>query len=92
YAGPIQFTYPRQWDGYVGHYRSDNPWIGSLRVSLRKGRLWLNGVVPLEQQGDLFYLRDEDHSPEWVRFGEVVNERCLRMTYSGEDLRRVFAT
>jgi hypothetical protein len=39
--------------------------------------------------GELFYLRDEEHNPEWVRFGEVVNGKCMRIKYSGEDLWRV---
>jgi hypothetical protein len=59
---------------------------------LRKGRLWLDGVIPLAPEGDLFYLRDDDHSPEWIRFGEIVNGRCMRLKLSGEDLWRVAAT
>jgi hypothetical protein len=39
-----------------------------------------------------FYLRDDDHSPEWIQFGEIVNGRCMRLKLSGEDLWRVAAT
>jgi len=73
YTGPREFKYPATWDSYLGHYRNENPWIGSMRVVQRKGQLWLDGVIPLVAEGDRFMLRDEEHSPEWVRFGEVIN-------------------
>jgi hypothetical protein len=39
YAGPRAFDVPPEWRAYPGHYRSHNPWMTSLRVVLRKGRL-----------------------------------------------------
>jgi hypothetical protein len=89
YQGPTEFAYPKEWESYVGHYRNENPWVASLHVVLRKGRLMLDGVIPLEAAGELFYLRDEEHNPEWVRFGEIVNGKCMRLKLSGEDLWRV---
>ncbi|HVW70492.1 MAG TPA: serine hydrolase, partial [Steroidobacteraceae bacterium] len=89
YTGPREFSTPSAWKSYVGHYRTENPWVGSTRVVLRKDTLWLDGVIPLEAQGDVFYLRDEKHSPEWIRFGETVNGSCMRISYSGETLWRV---
>ena len=90
YTGSRQFDYPPAWEGYVGHYRNENPWIGSTRVVLRKGRLMIDGVVPLEAGEDgRFHLRDEPYSPEWIRFGEVVNGKAMRIKLSGEDLWRV---
>lgn len=91
YAGPKQFNAPKEWQSYVGHYRNENPWVGSLRVVLRKGRLWVDGVTPLELDGDRFSLRDEPHNPEWIQFGEIINGRCQRLKFSGEDLWRVVA-
>jgi hypothetical protein len=91
YQGPREFSHPAAWESYVGHYWTENPWVGSLRVVVRKDKLWLDGVIPLEAHGDVFYLRDEKHSPEWVRFGETVNGRCMRLSYSGETLWRVAA-
>ena len=41
YDGPRQFKVPEEWRSYVGHYRSEDPWIGSLRVFVLKGRLML---------------------------------------------------
>jgi CubicO group peptidase (beta-lactamase class C family) len=91
YSGPREFNTPPVWQTFVGHYRSENPWIGSTRVVLRKDKLWLDGAIPLEVQADRFYLRDEEHSPEWVRFDETVNGRCMRISFSGETLWRVAA-
>jgi len=89
YDGPRQFNVPEAWRSYVGHYRSEDPWIGSLRVLILKGRLMLDGLTPLELDGDLFRLRDELSNTEWIRFGEVVNGKCMRLKYSGVDLWRV---
>jgi CubicO group peptidase (beta-lactamase class C family) len=92
YSGSTKFDYPPEWERYVGHYRNDSPWVGSRRVVLRKGRLMLDGVVPLEPGEDgLFRLRDRAHSPEWVRFGEIVNGVAMRLELSGEHLWRVMA-
>jgi CubicO group peptidase (beta-lactamase class C family) len=89
YRGEIQFDAPRQWASFVGHYRNENPWIGSIHIVLREGKLWIDGMMPLEAAGDRFNLRDEPHSPEWIQFGEVVNGRCMRLKFSGEDMWRV---
>ena len=88
YDGPRQFQVPEAWRSYVGHYRSEDPWIGSLRVFILKGRLLLDGT-PLELDGDLFRLRDEPSNTEWIRFGEIVNGKCMRLKFSGVDLWRV---
>ncbi len=92
YSGPRKFEYPEEWREYVGHYRNENPWIGSVRITLRKGKLMTDGAVPLEP-GDAgqFNLRDEEHNPEWIRFGESVNGKAMRLKFSGEDFWRVMA-
>lgn len=92
YSGPRKFDYPAAWNEYVGHYRNENPWIGSTRVVIRKGKLMLDGAVPLEPGDDgVFHLRDEEHNPEWVKFGESVNGKVMRLKFSGEDFWRVMA-
>jgi CubicO group peptidase (beta-lactamase class C family) len=91
YAGPERFDYPEAWDAYVGHYHNENPWVGSMRVVVLKGRLMLDGTVPLEADGGIFRLRDDPHNTEWVRFGEVVNGKCMHLRLSGNDLWRVAA-
>jgi len=90
YTGPREFAVPAEWHRYPGHYRSEDPWIGSMHVVLRRGRLWLDGLVPLEPApGGIFYLRDEPQSPEWLAFSEFVGGRAMRLKMSGNDLARV---
>jgi hypothetical protein len=81
---------PSAWVAYPGHYRSEDPWSGSCHVILRAGRLWLDGVVPLEPVGDgRFWLRDEPTSPEWVGFDDLVGGRTMTMKLSGKPFERV---
>jgi D-alanyl-D-alanine carboxypeptidase len=91
YEGPERFDHPKAWNAYVGHYRNESPWIGSLRIVILKGRLTIDGATPLEADGDLFRLRDNPYNTEWIRFGEVVNGKCMRIRLSGSDLWRVTA-
>ncbi len=90
YKGPKTFESPKEWNSYVGHYRNESAWIGSLRILLRKGKLMIDGETPLEPgDGGVFYLRDEEHSPEWIRFANIVNGKAMHIKFSGEDLWRV---
>jgi hypothetical protein len=89
YDGPRQFDVPEEWRSYAGHYRNEDPWTGSVRVVILKGRLLLDARTPLERDGELFRLRDNPANTEWIRFGEVVNGKCMRIKYSGVDLWRV---
>jgi CubicO group peptidase (beta-lactamase class C family) len=90
FVGPKEFVLPPEWRGYCGHYRSEDPWLGSHRVVARRGRLWLDGVIPLEYAtGGVFYLRDEELSPEWVRFADPAAGRTMRLILSGADFIRV---
>lgn len=92
YTGPKKFEYPKEWDAYPGHYRNENPWVGSVHVILRKGKLMVDGLVPLEAgENGTFHLRDEDPSPEWIHFADVVGGHAMRVKFSGEDLWRVSA-
>lgn len=95
YKGPRTFEAPAEWQAYAGHYRNEDPWQGSLRVVLRKGRLWL-GDTPLAPLGPgLFRLGEEEHAPDRVRFEEVVQGRpgnpgkALRAIVSGTEFRRI---
>ena len=90
YAGPRTFETPAEWRAFAGHYRNDSPWEGSARIVLRNSRLWIGGDTPLVPLGgDLFRIGDEEHSPDRVRFGSVVNGRALVATFNGVDYRRI---
>jgi hypothetical protein len=98
YSGPTKFDYPKEWDSYVGHYRNESAWVGSLHVVVRKDKLLLEGVVPLEpakgtednkETTGKFHLHDEENSPEWAHFTQIVNGKAMHVKFSGEDLWRV---
>ena len=92
YTGPRTFEYPREWDAFAGHYRNDSPWIGSLRLLRRKGKLWLDGAVPLDAvNGNTFRLAEPPHNPEWIQFLDLVDGRSMHLKFSGEDFWRVEA-
>lgn len=98
YSGPKTFDYPKEWDAFVGHYRNENNWIGSMRVVIRKGVLLLDGVTVLgaqnalgAQNDDSFRAQGDESDTEWLRFHDVVDGRAQRVKFSGEDLWRVLA-
>jgi hypothetical protein len=88
---PRPSSVPDGWGAFPGHYRNEDPWIGSARVVLRAGRLWWNGVVPMDPAGEsgVFYLRDAEQSLEWVRFRDIGGGKAHRLELSGVSLARV---
>jgi CubicO group peptidase (beta-lactamase class C family) len=92
YKGPKTFDYPKEWNAYVGHYRNENNWIGSLRITLRKGILMADGTGRLEEEKPGFFLlRSDEGDTEWIQFHDVVDGFAQRIKLSGEDLWRVLA-
>ena len=90
YSGPRRFEYPAEWNAFTGYYKNDNPWIGGTRVVRRQGKLWLDGLVPLEPTNDgRFRDGSSEKSPEWISFHEIVNGKAMRLKFSGEDMWRV---
>ena len=95
YAGPMSFSYPDEWNGFVGHYRSHNPWYTNFRVIVRKGQLLM--VSP---EGDAkalttvgtgeFRVGDLPYSPERLRFDQLVDGKAARANFSGCDYYRFF--
>jgi CubicO group peptidase (beta-lactamase class C family) len=90
YGGPREFSYPKEWEGYVGHYHNDSPWYGDTRVVLRKGKLWLDGAQPLVERGDGTFGLGDPEAPDRVGFESVVAGRAMRLNYSGILFRRTF--
>ena len=89
-----EVPYPVQWDAFVGHYRSHNPWQSDFRVILRKGNLLLvmpdgneESLVP--HSDDEFYV-DEEGSPTRIRFDQIAKGQALRATYACCDYYRFF--
>jgi CubicO group peptidase (beta-lactamase class C family) len=91
YEGPKLFKSPPEWWAYLGHYRNESAWSGSVRIVQRKGILMVDGVIPLDPADGIFYLRDEPRSPEWISFHDIVNGKAMRLKLSGDDFWRVEA-
>jgi len=95
YKGPSKFETPKEWEAYIGHYRSHNPWSSNFRVILRKGVLNLvhpaGQVVPLTPLGKgVFRIGKEGDFPEIIKFDAVASGRALRATLKGCDYPRAF--
>lgn len=87
---PRKYEHPAAWNAFAGHYRSDSPWVGSARVVIREGKLWLDGTTPLRPVDAItFRIAEPEHCPEWIQFLDVVNGKSRHIKISGEDLWRV---
>ena len=90
YKGERNFSLPKEWSAFVGHYRNDSPWIGSLRIMQLKGKLSIDGLLPLEAiDSNTFRLADKPQNPEWIAFLDVVGGKAMHLKFSGEDYWRV---
>jgi hypothetical protein len=95
YQGEREFTVPEQWNGLFGHYRSYNPWSGSLRIFARKGGLIASfgsgQEASLTEQGDGFLLTTSRSVDEHVTFGPFHNGKALAIrSDSGAEYVRFF--
>ncbi|MBV8856037.1 MAG: serine hydrolase [Acidobacteria bacterium] len=83
YKGPRAFEYPKEWDAYAGRYRHESAWYGSVRIVLRRGRLWLEGEQELVALPDgSFSLGPPEETAERIRFLDPSGGRALRMNVS----------
>jgi len=92
YKGPKTFDTPKEWAAYLGHYRNENNWVGSVRITSRKGQLLADGATLLEHDsGARFRMRGDEADTEWIEFHDIVDGQSQRIKLSGEDLWRVLA-
>ena len=90
YIGPREFSVPRDWHRYPGHYRNEIAGVGSVHIVLRAGRLWLDGTLPLEpMEGGAFRVGEEKDTPEWVAFSDFAGGKAMVMRQSGTEYWRV---
>ncbi len=96
YAGAKSFDYPAEWNAYIGHYRSYNPWISNFRVVLRKGELVavfpaysLTEKLVLLENG-AFRVGEDARSAERLRFDSMVNGKAVRAKFGAADYYRTF--
>ncbi|MGZ4154314.1 MAG: hypothetical protein ACXVQ0_07520, partial [Actinomycetota bacterium] len=92
YAGPEPTAPPDVWLAYPGLYRNDDPWLPTLRVVLRKGRLALGfpvelsdeeGEVELEPLEDGWFAAGEPWQPRRVRFERIVDGKAVIAVFNG---------
>jgi len=92
YSGPKTFYTPKDWAAFLGHYRNENNWVGSIRITTRKGKLLADGATLLEPQTPTrFRMRSDEADTEWIEFHDIVDGLAQRIKLSGEDLWRVLA-
>jgi D-alanyl-D-alanine carboxypeptidase len=90
YSGPKAVLLNPELEPYAGNYRADSVWVSTIRIVQRKGRLWADGLTPLEPLGNaLFRVGDESFGPETAEFFYVVDGKAKMMKFNGQDLWRV---
>jgi len=89
YAGQDEFPHPAEWTAYPGLYRSHNPWLPALRITLCRGELALEqssyGRMRLESQpgGGFAVTTPEGRLPERLRFSMLVGGLAQRVETGG---------
>ncbi|MBL8272021.1 MAG: serine hydrolase [Steroidobacter sp.] len=91
YDGPKTFTADPKWNAYVGHYNDNGAMSRSVRIVVRKGRLWVDGTTPLKEVDGGFVSEGSEPWAEPMRFGQVINGCCERLRTAGRDYFRVDA-
>ncbi|UCE45519.1 MAG: beta-lactamase family protein [Methanobacteriota archaeon] len=92
---PPRTQAPEEWSGFVGHYRSHNPWQPNIRIVLREGQLVLidpmGGEEAMHPQPDgSFRIGATPRSPELILFDMVIGGKAFRACLSGGFLYRSF--
>jgi len=88
-TGPREFPHPPEWEGYPGVYRSHNPWVPAMRVTLSRASLGAEpsgyGHKPLtpHPSGGFAWTAGEVRLPERMHFSELVDGRAQRLEWGG---------
>ena len=86
YDGDMPDEPPRGWLAYPGLYRNDDPWMPTLRVVMRKGRLALQfpvelsdeaGEAELQPLDDGWFAAGETWQPRRIRFDRLVDGKTV---------------
>lgn len=82
---PEPVTYPAEWEGFAGHYRSYSPWIPSLWVVIREGRLTLidtfGDARELVPEGTGFRVGAQPPNLDWLTFEAIAGGRALAIRF-----------
>jgi D-alanyl-D-alanine carboxypeptidase len=94
HAGRPEVPHPPEWEAYPGVYRSHNPWLPAIRVTLCQGALGAEpsgyGHKPLvpHPSGGFAWTSPEGILPERFGFSEVIEGRAQCLEWGGNLLRR----
>jgi D-alanyl-D-alanine carboxypeptidase len=89
YSGPRSFTAPKEYDAFVGRYRSESAWGGDALAYVLKGKLTLDGNALHRIGGSLFRLGDEEWMPDTAEFLCVFEGKARILRLAGMDFWRV---
>jgi len=90
YSGPKKFEYPKEWEGYTGHFHSDSAWYGSTRIVIRKGQLLIGGEQPLAEVNRGVFRFEDDSGVDRVTFDTILDGRAIHANVVGIDFYRAF--
>ena len=99
YDGDLPDEPPQEWLAYPGLYRNDDPWMPTLRVVLRKGRLALQfpvelsdeaGEAELQPLDDGWFAAGEPWQPRRIRFDRLVDGRTVLAEFNAGRWYRSF--
>ena len=90
YSGPKKFDHPKAWESFTGHFHSDSPWYGSIRIVLRKGQLLIGGDQPLAEVTPGVFRFADDTGVDRVTFDTVLDDRAIHANVVGIDFYRAF--
>jgi hypothetical protein len=90
YKVPAAFAASPELERFTGFYQSDSAWSGSVRIVLRKGILWADGVTPFQPIGNaIFRVGEESYVPDTAEFHHVVDGKAQMMKWNGADFLRI---
>ena len=90
YSAELSFPEAAELQAYSGYYQDASAWSGSVRVVVRKGKLWADGVTQLQPIGNaLFRVGEEPYSPDTAQFYYMVDGKAQLMKLNGSDLWRI---
>jgi hypothetical protein len=90
YSGSKKFEYPKGWDAFTGHFHSDSPWYGSVRIVVRKGQMLIGGDQPLVEVSPGVFRFDDDTGVDRVTFDTIIDGRAIHANVAGVDFYRAF--
>lgn len=90
-------SYPEEWNGYVGFYRSYNPWYSAFWIVIREGTLVMidsyGTATELVPEDGGFRLGVEPPNFDWLRFDPVIDGRAMGVRFeTGAEYSRFFTS